>query len=277
MTVLLSIGEMAKMNNVTKQTLRHYEREKLLIPAVTDPDTGYRYYTIVQSAKLDLIQRLKFYGMTLEEIRDSLNKKSEEVFQLQLGQKLIECDRISAEIDARRRAIRNSMENNVRYRTLPKDGSAYLSYKEERYLYIYQTEQDYFNSGYENYEKVLRHLKSKLQSINIPWLCLMKPGTIIRQEALNKKELHSHELFILVDHTDKTNGYVAIPSTICYCTCCIGYDNEQESCQRLLTKIQHQGYQIAGDCLIERIIDFPNYNDDRRDAFSEIQIPIKLR
>ena len=33
-----------------------------------DPVTGYRYYHIIQSAKLDLIQNMKVYGMTLRQI-----------------------------------------------------------------------------------------------------------------------------------------------------------------------------------------------------------------
>ena len=38
----LSIGEFAKLRNVTTETLRHYDRIDLLKPVKVDPDTGVR-------------------------------------------------------------------------------------------------------------------------------------------------------------------------------------------------------------------------------------------
>ena len=69
----LSIGQMAELNHVSEQTLRLYDKEGLLVPRCVDPVTGYRYYHIIQSAKLDLIQNMKVYGMTLRQIRSFLD------------------------------------------------------------------------------------------------------------------------------------------------------------------------------------------------------------
>ena len=66
----LTIGQMADLNGVTRETLRHYDREKLLIPWYTDPDSGYRYYHINQSARLDMILYLQSYGFLSKELRD---------------------------------------------------------------------------------------------------------------------------------------------------------------------------------------------------------------
>jgi DNA-binding transcriptional MerR regulator len=71
----LRIGEMAKMNYVTVQTLRHYDQIGLLEPAHVDEETGYRYYDIRQSAKLDLIQYFKSMGMSLDKIKEKFDKK----------------------------------------------------------------------------------------------------------------------------------------------------------------------------------------------------------
>ena len=38
----LTIGQMAKLNRISQQTLRLYDREGLLTPMITDPNTGYR-------------------------------------------------------------------------------------------------------------------------------------------------------------------------------------------------------------------------------------------
>ena len=43
-----------------------------------DPETDYRYYHILQSARIDLIQNMKMYGLTLKEIRSLLDCGSTE-------------------------------------------------------------------------------------------------------------------------------------------------------------------------------------------------------
>ena len=58
-----TIGKMAKLNNVTEQTLRLYDKMGLFKPAYVDEHNGYRLYDIGQSARLDIIQYLKNLGM----------------------------------------------------------------------------------------------------------------------------------------------------------------------------------------------------------------------
>ena len=52
----LTIGQMAKLNRISEQTLRLYEKKGLLPPAAKDESTGYRFYDIRQSAVLDMIR-----------------------------------------------------------------------------------------------------------------------------------------------------------------------------------------------------------------------------
>ena len=40
---LFKIGEVARMYHLSLGILRHYEKEGLLAPEYTDPETGYRY------------------------------------------------------------------------------------------------------------------------------------------------------------------------------------------------------------------------------------------
>ncbi|WP_252856439.1 MerR family transcriptional regulator [Erysipelothrix rhusiopathiae] len=71
----LRIGEIARLNDVSIQTLRYYDEIGLLKPASIDPETHYRYYTIEQSATLDMIQFLKSLDFNLSEIHDILKQK----------------------------------------------------------------------------------------------------------------------------------------------------------------------------------------------------------
>lgn len=70
-----SIGETAKINNVSIQALRIYDRMGLLKPAYVDPESNYRYYTIDQFIYLDLIKYSKYIGAPLKELNDVLHTK----------------------------------------------------------------------------------------------------------------------------------------------------------------------------------------------------------
>ena len=66
----LSITEMAKLRNISSETLRYYDRIGLLKPDFVDPDTKYRYYSVLQSEKLGTIRELRSLGMSVEEVKD---------------------------------------------------------------------------------------------------------------------------------------------------------------------------------------------------------------
>ena len=71
---MMKIGEMARFNRVSISTLRLYDKVGILKPCHTDPETNYRYYSIHQKARLDMIQYMKELGMSLGEIREILEK-----------------------------------------------------------------------------------------------------------------------------------------------------------------------------------------------------------
>ena len=71
----LTIGQMAKLNRISEQTLRLYEKKGLLQPVSRDDLTGYRFYDIRQSAVLDMIRYMKALGMNLKEIKIQLKEK----------------------------------------------------------------------------------------------------------------------------------------------------------------------------------------------------------
>ena len=65
---MFKIGEFARIAQVSIVTLRYYDRCGLLKPNALDPDTGYRYYTLDQLARLNRILALKDLGFPLEQI-----------------------------------------------------------------------------------------------------------------------------------------------------------------------------------------------------------------
>ncbi len=66
---LYTSGAFAKMNATSKKTLRVYEEMGLLVPAVIDESSGYRFYTLDQCSTLDAIQQIQDLGASLAEIK----------------------------------------------------------------------------------------------------------------------------------------------------------------------------------------------------------------
>lgn len=69
---MLSIGEFSNICKVSTKPLRYYAEIGLILPAEINPETGYRYYAISQLETMLLINRLKSYSFSLEEIKTAL-------------------------------------------------------------------------------------------------------------------------------------------------------------------------------------------------------------
>lgn len=68
----LQIGETAKRLGVNVQTLRYYERCRLLTPTSRRP-SGYRLYSDVEIRRIRFIKRAQELGFSLNEIGELLN------------------------------------------------------------------------------------------------------------------------------------------------------------------------------------------------------------
>ena len=67
----LGIGELARRAGVPIDTVRYYERNRLVLPAGRKA-SGYRRYGEAEVARLRFIRRAKALGFSLEEIRELL-------------------------------------------------------------------------------------------------------------------------------------------------------------------------------------------------------------
>ncbi len=67
----LTIGDLAERCGVSRDTLRFYERERLLSPPRRSA-AGYRLYEETDAARVCFIRRAKATGLTLDDIRELL-------------------------------------------------------------------------------------------------------------------------------------------------------------------------------------------------------------
>ncbi len=72
--IQLMIGKVANLYGITVQTLRHYDKIGLFRPEVTNPETGYRYYSLEQLRHLEYILFLRRLQFSLPEIQAAMDE-----------------------------------------------------------------------------------------------------------------------------------------------------------------------------------------------------------
>jgi DNA-binding transcriptional MerR regulator/effector-binding domain-containing protein len=103
---MFRIGEFAQIAQVSGWQLRFYDQLGLLQPAHTDPQTGYRYYSMRQLPRLNSILALKELGLSLEQIGPLLeNEISPAELRAMLTMKRAQLERSLREEEARLRHI----------------------------------------------------------------------------------------------------------------------------------------------------------------------------
>lgn len=109
---LFAIGEIARIKGITVKALRFYEKIGLLSPHYIDPGSGYRYYSIGQFLRFDIIKAARAMEMSPKDIKSLLDKKDNEALmdQLRLQESLVakrieELQRTRSTIGAARAAI----------------------------------------------------------------------------------------------------------------------------------------------------------------------------
>ena len=272
----LSIGQMAELNHVSEQTLRLYDKEGLLVPRCVDPVTGYRYYHIIQSAKLDLIQNMKVYGMTLRQIRSFLDSNDPAALRALLSEQAASIEERIRQLRRSQSAITRTLDNYRRYEAMPRNGEIFLEYIPERRIFRYSCDVNYFDQDESGYEYMLRQMKTNLVANNMPLSYFTNIGTIIRREHLVPDSLFSNEVFLFVDEDDSSQAMETLPAASYLCLCSDEFSMEAANVRRLLDYVQTRGCEIAGDYICEAVVDFPMLDFDRRRMFYKAQIPVRF-
>ena len=272
----LSIGQMAELNHVSEQTLRLYDKEGLLVPRCVDPVTGYRYYHIIQSAKLDLIQNMKIYGITLRQIRSFLDSNDPAALRALLTEQAASIEERIRQLRRSQSAITRTLDNYRRYEAMPRNGEIFLEYIPERRIFRYSCDVNYFDQDESGYEYMLRQMKTNLVANNMPLSYFTNIGTIIRREHLVPDALFSNEVFLFVDEDDSSQAMETLPAASYLCLCSDEFSMEAANVRRLLDYVQTRGCEIAGDYICEVVVDFPMLDFDRRRMFYKAQIPVRF-
>lgn len=270
----LSIGEMAKLNQITTETLRHYEKIGLILPDYIDKDTNYRFYNIEQSMKLDIIIRLKNMGMSLIQIKEQLENEDISFFQATLNEQLKYIENKISEYEQIRTAIQKSIDKFENFCRAPKAPEITIEHIPARRILVYDNKLDFNEIPFSEFEYATRDLKKTVTKNKLPILYFSNVGDLIRKQMLEQNKFVISEVFIEI-YNKEIVGHVELVPESDYC--CIYFDNyhdEIENIKHLLNFIYEKGYLLNGDLICEVVADLPYFKKLDRKLYMKAQIPI---
>ncbi len=121
---LMPIGRFAASCRLSIKALRHYDEQKLLIPAYIDPNTGYRYYRRDQAHTAVAISMLRSLDFSIPMIKQLLRAETSTVDSV-LDQ---QAEQLSRELAHKKQALasvrrlqreQSLLPHNVKFRTEP--------------------------------------------------------------------------------------------------------------------------------------------------------------
>lgn len=273
-TNLFSIGNVAKMFNLSVGSLRHYENLGILQPEYIDEKTGYRYYSTNQFECLNTIRYLRMLDMPLEQIGDFLNNRDIPKMQEMLRQqkkyvveKQKELKNIEKKIDNRLNQIEDALSSQLDIVKIEKTSP-------KRIAYLRRDTCNRLNLDY--LERAIRQIEKNQESTAV---FLGKVGVGITEENLLKQKFSGYDIvFIILENEDGYTGETEILKeekcvVLRFCGCHKGSERQYE---KMFKYIEENNLKINGFSREVTLIDYGLTNDV--DKFvTEIQIPVEDR
>lgn len=156
-----SIGEVAKLHNISVQTLRHYDKIGLIKPSYVNEKSKYRYYSAKHFVILDLIKQCKAMGLSLEEIKDLIENYTsfDSILNIiskqkeMIDNKIKELSMVKNNISFLEKRIKESLEEGI--------DDVFVKYNDERKFIKYNNTKRYTEEFEINLSKTLVGMEQK--------------------------------------------------------------------------------------------------------------------
>jgi len=267
------ISEVAKKYNIPRSTLIYYDNIDLLTP-YHDEETGYRYYSLDDMEKLELILTLKETALPLKAIKSFMENPSHEesVLLLKKQKKVIqkkinEFQKLEIILDKR-------VSNFEQYEKIEFYEGIEVNYYET--MIFYAEPLDYKDNT--PLESASRVLKSKLDNSPISYGSIIsKYGLCLSVESLYNEEYQNYSY--VFDYLSETvDGVEEFSSPSGYYACSLHHGSIKkigETIKKMLNYIDIHGHIINGNCYIIPLIDSWATSCEH-EYVNEILIPIIL-
>ena len=272
MKEFFTIGEISKLFNINKKTLRYYDEIDLFKPSYVDKNNRYRYYSLDQFECLETIQYLKELGLTLNKIKYHLNtlNLNSIVDSLQyqnqiIEEKISELKNMQHNINRRISQIEDATRRDVldQIRELEFDDRFSIEYKEK--------------ISYKDVELLVR----KLAQVSSYKICLTygDVGISVSKENLQNQFYDEYDsaFMMLEDHLYEKELIKIFPKAK-YLS--IRYNGDHKDApqyyEKLRKYIDENNYEIIDDSVEIQLVD-PSLITCESEMVTEIQIPVRRK
>lgn len=264
-----TVGELAKLNGMNKQTLIYCDNIDLFKPKVVDESNGYRYYTSDQLEVLDSILVLRELGIPIKEIKDFLIKRDDNKALILLKEQKI---KLQSQLKNLKKSIAR-LENKIEtIESLNEyDDKVYFQELQSEFIITQKVEEPFQLLQTDiAFKKLLTIVNKNKYPYNY------QVGTIISLEnLLSKNYTTAHSVFFPLHNKlsapnvfKKAEGLYAI-------TLHKGeYKDVGKTYEILIDTINKNGYEMTGPSFEYGILDsLTSYSS--KDYITKISIPIK--
>lgn len=271
MKEFFSIGEISKLFDINKKTLRYYDEIGLFKPSFVNKDNNYRYYTLDQFQYLETIKYLKELGLSLDKIKYNLtNLNSEDVINSLEEQnniidaKISELQLIKQKINKKIIQIKDSTRNDLLEIIREVD---FNERQAVRLRHSIKTDYDI--------EFSLRKL-IKMSDNKIFLTYGLVGVSISRDDLIDRKYDEYKSIFIMIEEEKYDKSLIKIFPKGTYV--CIRFKGVHKDAppyyEKLINYINKQGYEIIDDSLEMELTD-PSLSLTDEEVIMELQILVK--
>lgn len=273
----LTVGQMADLKQISKQTLRYYDKIGLFSPQYVGNKNKYRYYDVSQCTVLDLILYLKHMGFNLTQIHRQLDMEDTDL-ALETVRKQIELiqDRI-IELTDMKILIETCIGNYnryIQYVNLPKELRIIKERFPRRKIFYYEPVIP--GETTEAFQYNLKNLKRLADSRKISIISFNKTGLLFPEESIiNNKFIATKIILFINDEFESGDNMETVPEGEFLCAYYENYVEEKENRRLLLKYIKENSLRIVGDYILEVVADLPVIIRGERRVLFRSQIPVK--
>ena len=271
MKEFFTIGEVSKLFDINKKTLRYYDEIDLFKPSFVNKENKYRYYTLDQFQYLETIKYLKELGLSLDKIKYHLNNvnnedviKSLEEQNNIINQKISELELIKQKINNKIIQIKDSTRNDLIGVIREVD---FNERQAVRLRHSIKTDYDI--------ELSLRKL-TKMSEHKIFLTYGMVGISIAREDLVNRVYDEYKSIFAMIEEKKYDKKLIKIFPKGTYI--CIRFNGVHKDAppyyEKLVNYINEQGYEILDDSLEIELTD-PSLSISDEEVVMELQILVK--
>lgn len=271
MKEFFTIGEVSKLFDINKKTLRYYDEIDLFKPSFVNKENKYRYYTLDQFQYLETIKYLKELGLPLEKIKFHLNNinndeviKSLEEQNHIINEKISELYLIKQNINNKIQQIKNSTRKDLI------DVIREVKFEERQAICLrHRIKTDF------DVELSLREL-TKISDKKIFFTYGMVGVSIFKEDLLNRKYDEYKSIFIMIEDGKYDKSFMKIFPKGTYI--CIRFNGIHKDAapyyEKLIKYIDEKGYEILDDSIEMELTD-PSLSLSDKEVVMELQILVK--